>query len=697
VAVVDFDHGVLRDDYHDYNPQVPAGEVHYLLEDNFGTYSGPDYYHPGAPHHEHIVYDMDIAYQTTLEKTFFALINTCMSANLTWEGPILGRVQGMPYAWTHRLVRNRDTYPGFNTTYHMSDDGYLRADSGKFCYIGFEGGSAALNQTIASWPSSPSYRLWLEHFFAWALTSDMTVKNALDESSQAWFDGRDFDQTALYSGFTAMWPMYINGNWNYTLGVGSGQGWMKVYGNGDTKLYQPLLTLSASGGLSPTFTISNQQYGSQQYGTGGHRLISGDYTINVTDIPNYSFSHFSYDNNNYGRPATIQIGHDSELTAVYNWNPTNYTLSISSTGGGHTDPSGDQQYLSYTYAHVVAVPDNSNWVFDSWRLDGNNAGTNPSIYVYMDGPHTLQAIFVPPPSYYFVSSIHDYGCDGFHAGVSDPDSLIGISNDGQYATLYAEAYYDEAWIIGNMNTQATGHIKLYGSGYSNHLRVYVSNDGSNYNLVSDQDVSQGSPDWIDVGSYSGNFNYIAVDVYADGIPSDIHVDSVRVDPPANYILTISSGSGGSTTPSPGAYQYTEGTPVAVTANPNSGYVLDYWLLDGQNAGSQNPITVTMNSNHSLQANFQSSQHSLTVLAYNQYSEPGYVPLYIDSQYVGTTGYAYSVTDGNHQIYVEDPVFDGYFFHYFDHYYYDGNNDYNNPTTLSVTSDKTVTAYYNSWY
>jgi len=106
----------------------------------------------------------------------------------------------------------------------------------------------------------------------------------------------------------------------------------------------------------------------------------------------------------------------------------------------------------------------------------------------------------------------------------------------------------------------------------------------------------------------------------------------------------------------------------------------------------------MNSNHSLQANFQSSQHSLTVLAYNQYSEPGYVPLYIDSQYVGTTGYAYSVTDGNHQIYVESPLTDWYsYYHEFQYYYYDGNYNYNNPMTLSVTSDKTVTAYYYSYY
>jgi hypothetical protein len=89
--------------------------------------------------------------------------------------------------------------------------------------------------------------------------------------------------------------------------------------------------------------------------------------------------------------------------------------------------------------------------------------------------------------------------------------------------------------------------------------------------------------------------------------------------------------------------------------------------------------------------------SLTVLAYNQYGYSGYVPLYIDGQYVGTTGYTYTVTAGTHTIYVESPIYDYPWIHAFQYYYYEGNYDYNNPTTLTVTADKTVTAYYYSYY
>jgi hypothetical protein len=89
--------------------------------------------------------------------------------------------------------------------------------------------------------------------------------------------------------------------------------------------------------------------------------------------------------------------------------------------------------------------------------------------------------------------------------------------------------------------------------------------------------------------------------------------------------------------------------------------------------------------------------TLTVYAYNQYGYPGEVPLYIDDVCVGPTGYSYMVTPDEHDIYVYSPLYDGYGIHTFDYYYYDGNYNYNNPMTLSITSDKTVTAYYYSYY
>jgi len=68
-----------------------------------------------------------------------------------------------------------------------------------------------------------------------------------------------------------------------------------------------------------------------------------------------------------------------------------------------------------------------------------------------------------------------------------------------------------------------------------------------------------------------------------------------------YILTIAAGTGGRTDPSPGTHTYDVGTQVSVRAIPNSGYRFSNW--SGDASGTSNPITITMDSDKSIKANF----------------------------------------------------------------------------------------------
>lgn len=69
-----------------------------------------------------------------------------------------------------------------------------------------------------------------------------------------------------------------------------------------------------------------------------------------------------------------------------------------------------------------------------------------------------------------------------------------------------------------------------------------------------------------------------------------------------YTLTISSVGNGHTSPA-GTQQYSEGTSVPVSAIADSGNYLVGWTLDGLSVGTDNPVHVTMNSNHTLVATF----------------------------------------------------------------------------------------------
>lgn len=114
--------------------------------------------------------------------------------------------------------------------------------------------------------------------------------------------------------------------------------------------------------------------------------------------------------------------------------------------------------------------------------------------------------------------------------------------------------------------------------------------------------------------------------YINGVPQGAGVNSVTVtmsaayaaqayyNPTAPFVLTITTTSGGSTNPVPGAYNYSSGQTVQVTALPNSGYVLDHWELDGTNvSASNNPLTVTMNTDHNLKAVFTAAPSPPTVI------------------------------------------------------------------------------------
>ncbi|MGC6423092.1 MAG: BspA family leucine-rich repeat surface protein, partial [Flavobacteriaceae bacterium] len=78
------------------------------------------------------------------------------------------------------------------------------------------------------------------------------------------------------------------------------------------------------------------------------------------------------------------------------------------------------------------------------------------------------------------------------------------------------------------------------------------------------------------------------------------------DPVTQYILSVVAGDGGTVSTSGGSYN--EGTSISVTANPNSEYV----FVDWSNGSTDNPISVTLNENISITANFVKRKYPLQI-------------------------------------------------------------------------------------
>jgi hypothetical protein len=169
-------------------------------------------------------------------------------------------------------------------------------------------------------------------------------------------------------------------------------------------------------------------------GTGGTtNPVPGAYvypqgqSVSVQAIPDsgYSFDHWQLDGANVGsaNPYAVTMNSNHTFGPVFSIN--NYTLTITASTGGSTNPApGSYNYTYNTNAQITAIPD-ANFILDHWELDGANVGATNPYTVTMKGSHTLKAVFVSslPPS----ENPYDLsGPDGRPDGQVDGYDLIVI-------------------------------------------------------------------------------------------------------------------------------------------------------------------------------------------------------------------------------------------------------------------------------
>lgn len=154
-----------------------------------------------------------------------------------------------------------------------------------------------------------------------------------------------------------------------------------------------------------------------------------------------------------------------------------------------------------------------------------------------------------------------------------------------------------------------------------------------------------------------------------------------------YVLNITATGGGTTDPPPGLQFYGEGAiNVSVTAQPSSGYALDYWELDGQNIGSSNPTVVTMNSSHDLYP-VLIPIYSVVINAHCilEGSDVN-LPILLDGSPKNySTPYTFTDLNGTNTFTVPNVDADGHSFRQW--------NNGQTETTITTNSTGTYTAYY----
>jgi hypothetical protein len=238
------------------------------------------------------------------------------------------------------------------------------------------------------------------------------------------------------------------------------------------------------------------------------------------------------------------------LTAVFTENPPiQYQLHVQTTGSGVTNATGDALYTDGAQVQVLATP-NSDWTFSHWLLNGSNVGSANPYLVTMNANYNLTAVFTQIQPTQF--QLH-----------------VQTSGSG--------------------TTNATGDVS-YDAGVSVAV-LATPNAGWSFN------------GWILNGSSVGSAN-----PYLLSMTANYNLTAVFTElPPVEYTLHVQV-SGQGTTNATGDVAYVVATTVNVLASPDSGWNFTNWLLNGTNAGSTNPYTITMNNNYNLTAVFtQTSQ------------------------------------------------------------------------------------------
>ncbi len=215
------------------------------------------------------------------------------------------------------------------------------------------------------------------------------------------------------------------------------------------------------------------------------------------------------------------------------------------------------------------------------------------------------------------NGISGYGCWGWATGY--PTSYDRFAQDSAGNSLLNTGLYPNPSL-------ALGNALKSNAVYFSGTNANAANGGSRVPLYAPSSWSSGSSySHLDYNTYRYTINRLMV--YAISSGSSIHdpgpvtngiMKDIGWQPASCYTLTTGVNPGGTgsvnANPSPNCNgtQYSAGTVVTLTANPNLGYAFSSW--SGDASGSANPTTITMNANQSVTANFVVQCYTLTKTA-----------------------------------------------------------------------------------
>ncbi|NVM20904.1 MAG: PKD domain-containing protein, partial [Desulfobacterales bacterium] len=266
-------------------------------------------------------------------------------------------------------------------------------------------------------------------------------------------------------------------------------------------------------------------------------------TLTATADEGWVFSEWSGHLSGSQNPATITMDSDKNVTATFTEvQPTEYTLTVTTVGQGSVtlDPA-DGTYDEGTEVTLTATAD-EGWVFSEWS--GDLSGSDNPATITMDSDKNVTATFTEVLPTEYTLTVTTVG-----QGSVTLDPADGTYDKGTEVTLTATA--DEGWVFSEWSGALSG-----------------SQNPATITMDSDKNVTA---------------------TFTEVLPTE-------------YTLTVTTEGSGSVTLDPADGTYDEDTEVTLTATADEGWVFSEW--SGHLSGSDNPATITMDSNKTVAAIFK---------------------------------------------------------------------------------------------
>ncbi|MCW4047876.1 MAG: hypothetical protein NWE99_10035 [Candidatus Bathyarchaeota archaeon] len=291
-------------------------------------------------------------------------------------------------------------------------------------------------------------------------------------------------------------------------------------------------------------------------------------------------------------------------------------------------------YIGHGQSGATGIIDNSgNWISDTDIYDNSaQYSIGHHKFVMMWSCHQAENINHMPYAWLHTTSLSG---DGFASPDSSGQEYIGFIGEAPFLS--------RSFTMNNIYRDNASYNLLMA------FYWYTLTQGFSTNAALDASVQM---------IYSENFQQ---SLWYTGLP-----DAGRMVAFGDGNLYIGSGLRSLTVscdPNQGSVNYASGawfynTPVWLTATPNYGYQLIYWLVDGQQVYGST-ICVTMNQDHTVQPIFTEAPYTTTI---NVYYTWGGSPYYITYQYSYNVQLPYG---SNYLDFTNGPI-GGYFMEAYNH-------------------------------